>query len=74
MVAPNKDINKVVEINLSIARVAIKLLLSVIWEKPLPLTWPYQDQAKHKERDRERKPKQLNPQFSSDFGKLTLVL
>lgn len=32
MVAPNKDINKVVEINHNIVRVAIKVLLSVIWE------------------------------------------
>ena len=32
MVAQNKDISKVMEINHGIVRVAIKLLLSVIWE------------------------------------------
>lgn len=32
MVAQNKDINKMVEINYGIGRVAIKLLLSVILE------------------------------------------
>lgn len=32
MVAKDKDINEVVEINHGIVRVAIKLLLSVIWE------------------------------------------
>lgn len=30
-VAQNKDINKVVEINHGIVRVAIKILLSIIW-------------------------------------------